>query len=376
MDARVEVQNETVMKLMHYFLTIKKYNPVILQGINDEIWFENMKEDYQIVRIVSNHIHNSEQFEFDKNKINFVLKQIKKRTFSFKIKTLTIYTDINDNVNLDDAKNLSFIKIDEDTDIKNIPLIKKYFNDISISLDKKEKGYELFKTIGNEISISNKEKSDATKKVFRSERPYMTTILIIINVLVFLIQFILGQDFMIYHFGLHPEYVLKNHEYFRLITSMFLHGSVFHILFNMYALYIIGPQIENFYGRIKYGFVYILSGVFGSLFSILFTKSWSVGASGAIFGLLGALLYFGYHYRMYLGDVIKSQIIPVIIINLLIGFISTGIDNAAHIGGLVGGICLSMLVGINNNKEKSSRINEIIVSLILIIFILYMVFFR
>ena len=204
----------------------------------------------------------------------------------------------------------------------------------------------------------------------------MTDILLLINVIIFIIQLILGQEFMILNFGLHPEYVTTYHQFYRLITSMFLHGSVLHILFNMYALYIIGPQVENFYGRWKYGLIYILSGIFGSLFSILFTKSWSVGASGAIFGLLGSILYFGYHYRIYLGDVIKSQILPVILVNLLLGFMSTGIDNAAHIGGLLGGIAASMLVGINTKKDKFTRTNEIVVSLIFAIFIIYMVFFR
>ena len=71
--------------------------------------------------------------------------------------------------------------------------------------------------------------------------------------------------------------------------------------------------------------------------SMLFTDAISAGASGAIFGLLGALLYFGYHYRIYLGNVMRSQIIPLIIFNLMLGFILVGIDNAAHIGGLMGG---------------------------------------
>ena len=156
---------------------------------------------------------------------------------------------------------------------------------------------------------------------------------------------------------------------------MFLHADITHLLFNMYALYVIGSQIESFFNKFKYIIIYFLSGIFGCLLSMLFTNSWSVGASGAIFGLLGSMLYFGYHHRMYLGTVIKSQIIPIIVINLLIGFSSSSIDNAAHIGGLIGGILSSMIVGVNDRNDKTDRINGIIISIILSTFLIYLTFF-
>ena len=112
----------------------------------------------------------------------------------------------------------------------------------------------------------------------------------------------------------------------------------------------------------------------GSLLSTLLTNSWSVGASGAIFGLLGSLIYFGYHYRIYLGSVLKTQLIPLIILNLGIGFIVPGIDVSAHIGGLVGGILSTMSLGIENKSSKTDRINGTICLLILIIFLSILIF--
>ena len=85
----------------------------------------------------------------------------------------------------------------------------------------------------------------------------------------------------------------------------------------------------------------------------------------AIFGLLGSLLYFGYYYRGYIGNQIIGQIIPVILINLVIGFISPGISNAAHIGGLIGGICISFMLGINDKSDKSNRITGTILTVVL-----------
>ena len=167
-------------------------------------------------------------------------------------------------------------------------------------------------------------------------------------------------------------------ELYRLVTSVFLHGGLIHLLCNMYSLYVIGPQLESFFGKIKYTIIFIGSGVIGNLLSMAFLQDTyvSVGASGAIFGLLGALLYFGYHYRVYLSGVIKSQIIPLIILNLAIGFIGTSINNLAHIGGLIGGVLVSMAVGVKYKSAKADIVNGIIMTLIFVVFLIYMIFFR
>ena len=109
--------------------------------------------------------------------------------------------------------------------------------------------------------------------------------------------------------------------------------------------------------------------------SVIFNDSICVGASGAIFGLFGALLYFGYHYRIYLGTVIKSQIIPLILFNLALGFVLNGIANSAHIGGLVGGLLITMALGVKYKSSKSEKINGLIISLIYLCFLIYVAFF-
>lgn len=155
---------------------------------------------------------------------------------------------------------------------------------------------------------------------------------------------------------------------------MFLHIGIVHLVVNMYSLLIIGRQLESFLGKWKFLIVYLGSGIIGSLLSVVIHSSISAGASGAIFGLLGSLLYFGYHYRLYLGAVLKTQVIPIIILNLLIGFMVPGIDNFAHIGGLVGGYLITMAVGIPGRSKKNDRINGIIVLTLLLAFLCYMLF--
>ena len=165
-------------------------------------------------------------------------------------------------------------------------------------------------------------------------------------------------------------------EVYRLITCMFLHGNSIHLFFNMYALYIIGPEIERYYGSFKFLVIYLLGGVIGSLFSAVLITSPSIGASGAIFGLFGALLYFGFNYRATLDGYLKSQIIPLILINLLVGLIVPGIDVYAHIGGLIGGLIVSLMFGIKGFNKKNHTMHGLIMTIILVGSLAYMLMLK
>lgn len=370
----INEKDEIVMKLIHYFTTVKGYNPIILHGGKDEIWLENMDEDYKIVRIVSGYIHNNEQYTVDKYKTAQIVKQIKRKTFTFDINTLNIYVNLGDNVKIEPTKKIDSVYISDIDDIDKYDLLKESFPNLKSSLETKEKGLTLFSRLTNDINESNEKKAKQNQDIFSLKKPYITYALIIINLLVYVIGLIIGQNWMVEKFGLHPELV-KSGEYYRLITCIFMHANIIHLISNMYALYVIGTQVENFFNKWKFSIIYLVSGIIGSFFSMIFTQSWSVGASGAIFGLMGALLFFGYHHRVYLGSVIKSQIIPVIVINLVIGFSSPGIDNAAHIGGLIGGMMGSMMLGVKDRKDKSEQINGVILTTILLGFLFYISFF-
>ena len=93
-------EDELVMKLLHYFITEQGYSPIILHGVKDEIWLENLDGDYKIVRIVSNYIHNDEQFKFDIFKTKKIMKKIKLKTLSWKVNSLNLFVNLGDNVNL------------------------------------------------------------------------------------------------------------------------------------------------------------------------------------------------------------------------------------------------------------------------------------
>ena len=373
----IDKKEELVMKLLHYFITERGYNPVIIRGVKDEIWLENLEDDYKIVRIVSGYIHNNEQFKFDLFKTKNLLKTIKKKTLSFKINALSIFVNLGDNVDItkfEDTPNIKFANIHETSDLDKYRFVTSAFPDITEDMDFREKGLELFMKITSDINKKNEDDAKMNEDVFRPKKPIITYVLIAINVVVFILS--VFNDAILPMFAVNRELIVNFNQYYRLFTGMFLHAGILHLLFNMYALYIIGMQLESFLGKAKYLIVYLLSGIGASMLSIFFSNSFSVGASGAIFGLMGALLYFGYHYRVYLDSVVKSQIIPLIILNLILGFTISGVDNWAHIGGLVSGILATMAVGVKYKSTKFEMVNGVILYLIYIVFIGYMVFVR
>ncbi len=376
MDQIIVTKNdELVMKLLHYFITEKGYNPIILHGAKDEIWLENLNEEYEIVRIVSNYIHNDEQLNTDLFRTKQIVKKIKRKTFSFKMNTLSLFVNLGDSVNMNnisysniDCANLKSIK-----DIKNYTFITENYPTITNEINSKEKGMELFMKITEDINKKNIETSNKAEDVFSKKTPYITYILIFINILFYVLSIISNSFYN--SMVLNPSKIL-NGEYYRLLSCIFMHGGIIHLLCNMYCLYVIGPQVESFFGKIKYIVIYLLSGIIGSLMSLSITNSISLGASGAIFGLLGSILYFGYHYRVYLSQAIKSQIIPIIVLNLFLGFILNGVDNAAHIGGLIGGVLVSMMAGVKYKSSTMEKVNGLILTIIFTLFLIYLGFFR
>ncbi|MCI8461060.1 MAG: rhomboid family intramembrane serine protease [Bacilli bacterium] len=374
-ELMLDSKNVITMKLLHYFITEKNYNPIILQGVENEIWLENMDEDCKVVRIVSGYIHNDEQFNFDVFKTKRIIKKIKKKTLSFSINVMSIFLDMGDNVTKDinaDPK-LMCVNVKEEDDIKKNDIIKKIFPDLGGKMKYSENGMELFVKITNDINEHNKEDASRLEKVFKSKVPIITYFLIAFNVFLFFIPWLMGEyNNIISMFCVHGPSIRAG-QYYRLFTGMFFHGGVMHLAFNCYALYVIGPQIESFLGKTKYLIIYLVSGLVGAFFSIIFGGDVaSIGASGAIFGLMGALLYFGYYYRVYLGNVVKSQIVPLILLNLLLGFLDSGIDNAAHIGGLIGGLFITMALGIKDKSSIFEKINGWIITALFLGFVAYM----
>ncbi len=177
-------------------------------------------------------------------------------------------------------------------------------------------------------------------------KPRLTYVFLWLNIIIFILQSITGADIWFYY-GAKVNQAIVVGEWWRLITPMFLHSGLAHIAFNSYALYAFGRQVETVFGHRRFFIIYMVSGVAGSAFSFALSPNPAVGASGAIFGLLGALLIYLYRHRHVFGEWGRRQLMEILIIaglNLLIG-LAPGIDDWGHVGGLVGGSVLAWLVG-------------------------------
>jgi rhomboid protease GluP len=181
-------------------------------------------------------------------------------------------------------------------------------------------------------------------------RPYVTYVLIGICVLVYLLQWgtskFLNVDIPA-AFGVKDNNLIMQGQVWRLFTPMLLHGSIYHIAFNMYALFYIGPTLERFYGRWRYLGLFVLSGFAGNVISFMFSPFQSLGSSTSIFGLLGAEGVLIYQNREIFGNIARralSQVVIIAVANLIIG-LTPGIDNWGHIGGLIGGTLFAWFGG-------------------------------
>lgn len=149
---------------------------------------------------------------------------------------------------------------------------------------------------------------------------------------------------VLYLFGMKSNYDILNGEVWRLFTAMFLHIGAVHLISNLIGLLMLGPIIEGHFGHWRFAAIYLLGGLLGSIASFAFSPALSAGASGAIFGLLGATLLYFYRFRENFGqqgrDILQSMFV-VLVLNLVVGVGSGGVDNWGHVGGLVGGALMT-----------------------------------
>ena len=180
-----------------------------------------------------------------------------------------------------------------------------------------------------------------------------TIFLIVVNVIVFFLLSFQGMtedaQFMLEHGAMYVPYVLKGEEYYRLFTSMFMHFGFDHLMNNMITLIIVGRYLEPVVGKVRFLVIYLISGLGGNILSLVAESQTggyavSAGASGAIFGLTGALLGLTILNRGQIAGITKQSMLIMIGISLYNGFASEGVDNLAHIGGLICGFIITFLL--------------------------------
>lgn len=218
-------------------------------------------------------------------------------------------------------------------------------------------------------------------------KPIITKILIIFISIYFLIEILfnaLYSEEAIILLGAKWNAGLANGEYWRFATSTFLHGSLLHLFLNLIALHIFGTEVESIYGSFRYVLIYVLTAWGAGLASYAFSPGLAIGASGAIFGIIGSLVVFFYRQREKIpGANLKFRAMyTLILINLVFGFMIPRIDNAGHLGGLITGLVAAWFIApeykLEKNEEKGILAvaqkpdkNRILAGIILIVTILF-----
>ena len=195
----------------------------------------------------------------------------------------------------------------------------------------------------------------------RNQKAVCTTGLIVINIAVFMFLTLIGRTedavFMLEHGAMYEPYITEGHEYYRIISSLFLHFGISHLLNNMVMLGALGWNLEMEVGRVRFLLIYFISGIGGnfiSLYSNIVHKEnvVSAGASGAVFGLMGALLYVVILNRGRVGRLTERGMLIMVVLSLYFGITSSGVDNFAHLGGLICGFLLTAVIYHTKKKKE------------------------
>ncbi|MCB8816340.1 rhomboid family intramembrane serine protease [Desulfosporosinus shakirovi] len=192
---------------------------------------------------------------------------------------------------------------------------------------------------GNDVGIN--------KRAEKEFIPFLTYIFLGINLIVFILMTLAGgstEQRVLIAFGAKVNTLIQAGEVWRLLTSTFIHIGYLHLVFNLYALWSLGPFSEERFGHGRFFVIYIMSGLGGSIASFFFSSALSAGASGAIFGLLGSLLYYSLKRPLLWKSGFGMNLVIVILINFGFGLTQPGIDNFAHLGGLLMGIITTVLL--------------------------------
>ena len=196
----------------------------------------------------------------------------------------------------------------------------------------------------------------------RRRPAYINGVLIAVNILYFFWLEFHGSTenaaFMVEHGAMYVPLVVREGEYYRLLTAVFMHFGISHLVNNMVILFVLGDNLERALGKVKYLVFYLICGVGANVFSMVvsireYELAVSAGAWGAICGVVGGLLYVGIRNRGRLEDLSTRQLALFVACSLYFGFTSTGIDNAAHVGGLVLGFLLAAIFYRNPGRREA-----------------------
>lgn len=370
-----QAEDYTFWRLAHFFINDLEYRLINLSKNQKELWLEKTEnKKAQVIRLLQHNLDWGNWLQHDLERTALNGENIRKQIVKGKLNVTNIYVTAYPPV--DDYEfriDKPYIHPNKKT-IVSSTLIENAMTEEKIQQIAAEFGKPMNNNLGD-IELLKKETLETAVNRAKSERalfdygkPFFTYFFIALQVIVFFVMELLGSSTdsnTLIQFGAKFNPLILEGEWWRFLTPIFLHIGFAHLLMNTLALFYIGVAVERIYGRIRFLFIYLIAGFGGSLASFLFSPNLSAGASGAIFGCFGALLYFGMIYPKLFFRTMGVNIFVVLGLNLVFGYTVPGIDNAGHLGGLVGGFLATGIVHFPKKKKVKLQSLFLVLSIIL-----------
>jgi len=374
-------------RLAHYFVTVEQYRIIKVGSAHDEIWLEKQEDkENPIIRLLAKNFDWSNLMQKDIDFVAFnaekIRKQLKTKSLTIKniyISSLVPVDEFEYRLNKEYKLNPSFKgstysvmlhTAHDDLEEKVEQVFEKSIN-LSIPENVEMQHVEGMKTLTLAEAAKVVKKA---KSIFEQvKKPYVTYFFMTVCIIMFVLMEIFGSSEntqTLIEFGATFNVAIEAGEWWRLITPIFLHIGFLHLIMNVFSLYYIGTMVEKLYGHWRYTVIFLVSGIVGCLASFLTNPTLAAGASGAIFGMFGALIFFGINYPKVFMKTIGGSILSLLAINLAFGFILDGVDNAGHIGGLVGGFLISSIVSLPGKYQMKYAFGGLLAFIVSFIIIL------
>lgn len=379
-------------KIAHFLVTKRNYQAFYISRDHEEIWLENIKDkERPVIRLRRFDIDWSNWIRNDLEHVILFGEQIKKSYLKKELPILNIYFSMEAPIDPYEQYFANLVKAEEQgivirsllvtgsALVKDLRQVEELLGvRFQIDLEREYESFEVDRLKWHTLErIAEKKREE--ERLFHQDQPRFTYIFIGIQIFIFLLMELFGSSrntFILILFGAKYTPLILEGQWWRLITPMFLHIGIIHLLMNSMALYFLGTTVERIFGRFRFLCIFLLAGFMGNVASFVFSpQSISAGASGGIFGLFGALLFFGLVHPRPFFRTMGANIITLVGINLLIGFLP-GIDFAGHLGGLVGGFLAAAIVSLPREKNFPRQIIAFIATLLITIFGLYFGFNR
>ncbi|WP_431798838.1 rhomboid family intramembrane serine protease [Halobacillus andaensis] len=357
------IQQEFYLWRLSYDLAVnQRFDIVFIDAQNSEIWLAKEQRGIQVVvRLVHKEINWRNELKREVDDVQYHISRNKHVFPGGRTRLHCVFiseyppVDEWDSIEYPPAKHVKEVSVhflDDSEKYKELPFFMKHFE---ISLQPyhsttEEIEYERqSQYLKQQVMSIHKRRKKEFQEVFSYGKTVIIFVFIILNLIVFALMERYGASTStstLIEFGAKYNPAIIEGEWWRIITSMFLHIGIVHLLMNMLALFYLGAAVEKIYGSTRFLTIYFLAGIFGGSASFMLNPNIAAGASGAIFGLFGALLYFGLKNKRLFFQTMGYNLLMIIGINIAFGLIVPQIDNGAHIGGLAGGFIASMMVGL------------------------------